>query len=197
MKTRENHSRKGGTLGNVPILVLALLFTIAHAQEERPPAPPNAPAQVKVDGTALEIVYNGRTIFSGRVENAAEPDRMSPKAFGVGEAVHQVVVFNAKTAGQPVVLSGLISGSEESFPCESDRDPRSPAIVRHSSGLSRSLLNQAVYDRKGDWVLSVDDQPRTETIVRPRQISVAGHDFSLHAQGPEIVLRFRPRSRPS
>ena len=195
MKNRENHSRKGGTLGNVPIILL--LVALAQGQFRPTLEPPNAPAQVKVDGTALEIVYNGRTIFSGRVENAAEPDRMSPKVFRVGEAVHQVVVFNAKTAGQPVVLSGLISGSEESFPCESDRDPRSPAIVRHSSGLSRSLLNQAVYDRKGDWVLSVDDQPRTQTIVRPQQISVAGHDFSLHAQGPEIVLRFRPRSRPS
>jgi alpha-galactosidase len=65
--------------------------------------------------------------------------------------------------------------------------------VRHSSGLSKSLLNQAVYDRKWDWVLSVDDQPRTRTIVRPERTSVAGHDFSLMAQGSEIVLHFRPR----
>jgi len=191
MKAGNNHFMKGGTLGNVPIILL--LVALAQGQFRPTLEPPNAPAQVKVDGTALEIVYNGRTIFSGRVENAAEPDRIAPKVFRVGEAVHQVVVFNAKTPDKPVVLSGLISGSEESFPCESDRDPRSPAIVRHSSGLSRSLLNQAVYDRKWDWVLSVDDQPRTQTIVRPQKMTAAGHEFSLDTRGSEIVLRFRPR----
>jgi hypothetical protein len=180
---------KGGTLGSVPVFLL--LAALAWAGS--PPVPPNAPAQVKVHGSALEIVYCGRTIFSGRVENAGDLDRMYSNDFRVGEAVHQVVVFNAKTSDRPVVLSGLINGSEESFPCESDRNPRSPAIVRHSSGLSRSLLNQAVYDRKGDWVLSVDDQPRTQTIVEPQQVSFAGHGFSLRAQGTEIVLRFRPR----
>ena len=179
------------------LITLSVFFFvfIAHAlaQPKSSGAPPNEPAQVKVDGAALEIVYNGRTIFSGRIENAADLDRLTTSDFKVGDAVHQVVTFNAKIGDKPVALSGLISGSEESFPCESDRDPRSPAIVRHSSGLSKSLLNQAVYDRKWDWVLSVDDQPRTHTIVRPQRTSVAGNDFSLWAQGDEVVLRFRPR----
>jgi len=175
------------------ILIPAILLTIVQAQEKLPLVPPNAPAQVKIDGTALQVVYHGRTIFSGRVENAADLDRLTATDFMVGEAVHQVVSLNAKTGDKPVVLSGLISGSEESFPCESDRDPRSPAIVRHSSGLSKSLLNQAVYDRKWDWVLSVDDQSGTRTVVKPERTSAAGRDFSLRAQGYEIVLRFRPR----
>jgi len=164
------------------------------AQEKKPPAPPpNVPAQVKIEGTAVEIVYNGRKIFSGRVENAARPDGPSPGDFTSGEAVNQVIAFNAKSDDKPVVLTGLVSGSEESFPCESDPNPRAPAIVRHSSGPSRSLLNQAVYDRKWDWVLSVDDQPRTRTLVRPKRASADGRQFSLRAEGSEIVLRFRPR----
>jgi len=183
--------------GITVLMTLSVFFFVfiayALAQLKSSGAPPNAPAQVKIDGAALEIVYNGRTIFSGRIENAAALDRVATSDFKVGEAVDQIIAFNAKTWDKPVVLSGLISGSEESFPCESDRDPRSPAVVRHSSGLSKSLLNQAVYDRKWDWVLSVDDQPRTRTIVRPERTSVAGHDFSLMAQGSEIVLHFRPR----
>jgi hypothetical protein len=170
-----------------------VLIADVLSQPKSSSVPPNAPAQVKVDGTALQIVYHGRTIFSGRIENAGDLDRLTTNDFKVGDAVDQVVAFNAKTWDRPVVLAGLISGSEESFPCESDRNPRSPAIVRHSSGLSKSLLNQAVFDRKWDWVLSVDDQPRTRTIVRPERTSVAGHDFSLRAQGYEVVLRFRPR----
>jgi len=175
------------------MLFLAVLISGSQSQERRPTEPPNAPAQVRVDGAALEIIYNGRTIFSGRVENSADLDRLSTSDFKTGDAVSQVLAFNAKSSDKPVVLSGFISGSEESFPCESDPNPRSPAIVRHSSGLSRSLLNQAVYDRKWDWVLSVDDQPRTRTVVRPERASAAGHEFSLRAQGSEIVLRFRPR----
>jgi hypothetical protein len=175
------------------MLFLAVLISGSQGQERRLPAPPNAPAQVRVDGAAVEIVYNGRTIFKGRVENAADLDRLSTSEFKTGEAVHQVIAFNSKSSDKPLILSGSISGSEESFPCESDPNPRSPLIVRHSSGLSRSLLNQAVYDRKWDWVLSVDDQPRTRTVVRPEPASAAGQEFSLRAQGYEIVLRFRPR----
>jgi hypothetical protein len=179
------------------LITLSVFFFvfIAHtlAQPKSSDAPPNAPAQVKVDGGTLEIVYHGRTIFSGRIENAADLDRLTTNNFKVGDAVHQVVAFSAKTWDKPVVLSGLISGSEESFPCESDRNPRSPAIVRHSSGLSKSLLNQAVYDRKWDWVLSVDDQPRTRTIIKPDDSSTTVNRFSLRAQGYEIVLRFQPR----
>jgi len=183
---------------SITVLITLSVFFFAFiayalAQQKSSGVPPNAPAQVKIEGTALEIVYHGRTIFSGRIENAADLDHLTTSNFKVGDAVHQVVAFNAKTWDKPVVLAGLVSGSEESFPCESDRDPRSPAVVRHSSGLSKSLLNQAVYDRKWDWVLSVDDQPRTRTVVRPERTSVDGHDFSLRAQGYEIILRFRPR----
>ena len=60
-----------------------------------------------------------------------------------------------------------MTASDEAFACESDRPVRTLPIVRHSSGPSRSLLNQAVYDRKWDWVLSVDDQPRTSVRVTP------------------------------
>ena len=178
----------------VLVMVFAALALGARLDSSRGQAPPpNAPAQVRIDGAAVEIIYDGRTIFSGRVENAAGPDGSSPGDFTSGEAVNQVIAFNAKSDDKPVVLTGLVSGSEESFPCESDPNPRAPAIVRHGSGLSRSLLNQAVYDRKWDWVLSVDDQPRTRTLVRPERASAAGREFSLRAEGSEIVLRFRPR----
>jgi hypothetical protein len=180
------------------VLVLIAVFPILAAfyeasSREKTEPPPNAPAQFKVEGTRLEIIYDGRTIFRGRIENAAELDRLQVRDLKAGEAVHQVMAFNAKSSDKPVVLSGTVSASEESFACESDPNPRSPALVRHSSGLSRSLLNQAVYERKRDWILSIDDQPRTRTLVLPGRVSSAGHEFSLRAQGSEIVLRFRPR----
>jgi hypothetical protein len=174
-----------------PFLFLAALNN--PLARGKPVEPPNAPAQVKVEGATIEITYGGRIIFRGRVENAAGPDRLSAQGFKTGAAINQVIAINAKPGSKPAVLMGLISGSAESFPCESDPNPRSAAVVRHSSGLSRSLLSQAVYDRKWDWVLSVDDQPRTRTLVRPERSSADGNEFSLRAEGSEIVLRFRPR----
>lgn len=176
------------------VLIPALFLGSAgffHSQENVPP--PNAPAQVKIDGQFIAIVYHGHKIFEGRVENPADLLRIRVTSHKAGEAVHQVVTFNVKDWEKPLVVSGLVSGSEESFPCESDRNPRGLPLVRHSSGLSRSLLNQAVYDRKWDWVLSVDDQPRTRTVVSPETAGEKAHTFSLKTQGYEIILRFRPR----
>lgn len=175
------------------LCLIIFIPSIFPSPEKLPAPPPNAPAQVKIDGTSLEVFYHGQQIFSGRVENPGDLLHLSSNSFKVGDAIHQVIVFNAKTWDRPVVLSGSVSGSEESFPCESERNPRGLAIVRHSSGLSKSLLNQAVYDRKWDWIISVDDQPRTRTRIMPEKSEETSNSFALQAQGYEIVLRFRPR----
>jgi hypothetical protein len=55
------------------------------------------------------------------------------------------------------------------------------------------LLNQAVYDRRWDWVLSIDDQPRTSVRIMPARENASSRTFAVVASGPEVVLRFRPR----
>jgi hypothetical protein len=106
-------------------------------------------------------------------------------------AVDQVLALHARKG--EIEISGTVSASGEAFPCESDRGVYALPVVRHSSGLSRSLLNQAVYDRSRDWVLSVDDHPRTAVTVTPIADSGGSRTFSLEARGNEILLRFRPR----
>ena len=54
-------------------------------------------------------------------------------------------------------------------------------------------MNQAVYDRRWDWVLSIDDQPRTAVVVTPVSETPDARTFTLDARGSEILLRFRPR----
>jgi hypothetical protein len=100
----------------------------------------------------------------------------------------------APFAGQgEIELTGTVAASVEAFPCESDRTFRALPVVRHSSGLSRSRLNQAVYDRRWDWVLSVDDRLHTPVTVTPLSDAPGGRTFTLAARGREIVMRFRPR----
>ena len=66
-------------------------------------------------------------------------------------------------------------------------------------GPSFSRLNRAVYDRRGDWVLSVD-QPAAVTVtplgdgaVEPAASDTASTRFTVEVSGGEIALRFRPR----
>jgi hypothetical protein len=157
----------------------------------RDSAPPDAPAQVIVDGSRLAIVYDGATIFEGRIANPDALRAVVPSVARRGDVVNQVVALFA-SRGQ-IAISGTVTGSVEAFPCQSDRPVRALPVVRHSSGPSRSRLNQAVYDRRGDWALSVDDQPQTATLITPGPEAAGRRTFLLEARGSEIVVRFRPR----
>jgi alpha-galactosidase len=156
-------------------------------------APPNAPADVDLTAGRLRIRYHGVTIFEGQIANPGAIARATVNASNRGDAVDQVVALTASSSRNPIELSGTVHGSVEAFPVESDRPLRGLAVVRHSSGLSRSLRNQSVYDRRWDWVLSVDDHPRTQVRVRPLAETGEGRTFSLDARGGEVLLRFRPR----
>jgi len=174
-------------------ILCALLFGFAVGSvlvAERV-APPNAPAQVAIDGDRITIRYNGAVVFDGRIGNPAALRVAVPSVTRRGEAVDQVLALFA-ARGQ-IEIAGTVTASAEAFPCESDRAVRALPVVRHSSGLSRSRLNQAVYDRRWDWVLSVDDHPRTAVVVTPLTDTIDGRTFSLEARGSEILLRFRPR----
>jgi alpha-galactosidase len=153
--------------------------------------PPNVPADVRVDGDRIVIRYDGATLFDGRIRHLDALGDAVPSVADRDGAVDQVLALHARRGD--VAISGTVSASGEAFPCESDRAVYALPVVRHSSGLSRSLLNQAVYDRRRDWVLSVDDHPRTAVTVTPLSDTAGSRTFSLEARGNEIVLRFRPR----
>ncbi len=156
------------------------------------PAPPNEPADIRIEGATIHVRYGGDLIFEGRVANVEALRSARPGVAREGDRVDQTVVLNA-IGRDPLVITGTITAGVEAFPAESDRALRARPVVRHSSGLSRSLLNQAVYDRQRDWVLSVDDQPRTRTRITPGRDGPASRTFGLEARGTEIVIRFRPR----
>jgi hypothetical protein len=155
--------------------------------------PPNEPAQVTIAGPSVQIRYHGTLVFEGRVKNPEALARITPGVARTGDAVTQTISLVAKRGTGPLEVTGTVTASPEAFPAESDRPNRARPIVRHSVGLGRSLLHQAVYDRRWDWVLSVDDQPRTLTRVAPVSETAAARTFTMDVRGSEIVLRFRPR----
>ena len=190
---------KAETIPAILMLILAFSANRPAAQaagQNRAPAAnpaPNEPARIDFQDGKIAVIYAGRTIFEGTVNAAGGKFEHRLSIFKTGDKIEQVLyVFGAERA--PLKLSGTIRGSDQAFPCESDRRDRrgaGPLLVRHVSGLSRSLLNRAVYDRAQDWVLSVDAGPAAE--VAPIADASTGTAFALAAEGGEIVLRFRPR----
>lgn len=164
----------------ISILIAALsIFGITLAQQE----PLNSPAKISIDNNQVSISYNGKTIFTGTIQSPGKVKYVENPSRTEGK-VNQVVMFQ----GKDLAIEGEIFGSEEAFPCEADRSSSVEYdLVRHSVGMSHSLLNRAVYDRKSDWVLSVDEQGAKVQII-----PAGNNQFKINIKGNEICLRFRP-----
>jgi Melibiase len=184
----------GHSLRSVGTFLVALAVGLAGVVPlARDAAPPNEPADVNVQEGRVTVRYDGRVILEGRLANPEALRLAAPSTSLAGDVVNQVVAFYGQPGTAPLRFSATVSASGEAFPAEADRPLRGLPIVRHSVGLSRSLRNDAVYDRLGDWVISVDDHPRTSVQVAPLHDAPGGRTFTLEARGAEIVLRFRPR----
>lgn len=168
-------------------------------------APPNAPARIewKPEGGRLSLHYHGLTLLDGVISAESAEGQLAPDAGvqletsefrGEDGKVEQTLTFRlmGPQAGSVVVFRGSVFGSDEAFPAEtpSEAQERFPC-VRNSVGLSRNLRNNAVYDRRWDWVLTGPADGRTR--IEPAQ---AGRDritFSWESRGPTLELTFRPR----
>lgn len=162
-------------------------FTLAESPAVSP-EPPNSPATVMLRGKNLTVSYDARIILSATILN-------EPSTFYFREVKDSVngKVFHAFTItsndGSSLTLEGTITASLQSFPCEENRATGS-TFIRHSVGLSHSLLNRAVYDREKDWSLSVE---QANTLILPQSSSADQNEFKITVKGREICFLFKPR----
>ena len=134
--------------------------------------------------------YEGATIADGTFDGLGPGVSFVSLLDSADGRITQVLKWTT-TGTAPIRLSLHITGGEEAFPVQADPQPRALPIVRHSDGLSTSQLNRAVYDRRRDWLLSVDYPARVHVESAER---VGGEvRVALLASGGEVALRFRPR----
>ena len=211
------------TLPSIPILagVAQLLLLQGGLAQQAVTPPPNDPATVAWDATRgrLSLRYHGSLIFDGmiRAEDAAgkavagaevkfEPAETRDQK----EKVEQRLKFSlAKPQeGVKLVLGGTATGSGEAFAAEteSEAQQRFP-VLRTSVGPSRSLRNNAVYDRRWDWMLagpadgairiapsrSAGVPPASAANEPPGRAPESNVAFAIECRGPSIELVFRPR----
>ncbi|MDI6848738.1 MAG: alpha-galactosidase [Candidatus Saccharicenans sp.] len=151
--------------------------------------PHHARPEIKISGQQVIIEYREEPVFSGQVLVDGGTFSVTRNIFQNGNKLTGVLALTAGR-GSKLTLSGQVTASAESFPCEADRNPSGLMMVRHVSGLSRSRLNRAVYDRKTDWALSVDAGPSVR--ISPEVEKADRSVYRLEASGAEIILRFKP-----
>ena len=159
------------------IFLFSLFLILLHANvrgQTSFPAPANEPAEVKIEGRTLTIRYDGGTILAGTLSHDPSEYYFREIREVVNGAVHHTFSLTS-TNGKEILFSGNITASGQSFPCEENRNTGS-TFIRHSFGLSQSLLNRAVYDRKRDWALSVE---QAAVVIRPGNTTGSVNVFEI------------------
>lgn len=172
------------------ISVLAACLLPALASAQAPAEPPDAPAAVAVAADRVVLTYQGRVLFEGTVATTGTPPSFIQFVDSTAGRVTQVLKWTA-TGRDRVTITGVVRGSPEAFAAEAEPREDGLRVVRHAVGPVNNRLNRAVYDRRADWLLSVDVPAGVDLV------SVAAADgavaYQLTATGGEVSLRFRPR----
>lgn len=171
-------------------LSTALLLLPAVARGQSRAEPPNGPAEVRLADNRLTLRYQGAVLLEARVEAAGGPVDLRQLVDSTGGVVSQVLKWTVAGGGR-VTVTGTVHGSPEAFAAEAEPREDGLPVVRHTVGPVGSLLDRAVYDRRFDWVFSVDFPAKVDLTpaARPDSATV----FRLTATGGEVALRFRPR----
>lgn len=135
---------------------------------------------------SLRIVYGNKLIFLGKLSRNPLSYRVQHQEQLVNKLAYQVITITAGNFNS-FELTGKFCASDESIACESGPGDKTLKVVRHVVGPSHSLLNNAVYDRKEDWLLSFD-------VVYPnvKIIPIKDYNYEVSVKGWEIVIRFHP-----
>ncbi|MFN8653737.1 MAG: hypothetical protein U0133_17660 [Gemmatimonadales bacterium] len=168
---------------------LLLLASVTPLHAQTPAEPPNAPATLQRQMPSLVLQYGGRAILEGRIEGSDERTAFAELVDSSGGRVTQVLKWTSRTG--PLTLRATVHGSAEAFAAEADPREDGLRVVRHASGAAVNRLNSAVYDRRGDWVLSVDVPAAAS--IEPDAAPTDSTSFRFIASGREVTLRFRPR----
>ncbi len=156
------------------------LLPEATLPPDEPGDPANAAAKVEWNETAgtLRLHYDGKLLFDGRVTGKAV---LSDTTAHKKQALTQTLTLT----GKALRLEGVVSASDEVIAAETRgaAQEKFPLVRTTSGGPSRSLRNDAVYDRHRDWLLSGAAR------IEPRSPA----QFAFSAAGDTITLNFKPR----
>ena len=190
------------TLIGICLTVAGVMPAVNAASQRAVSPPPNGPAEAQWDASqgTLKLTYHGVVVLDAAVATRDKDGKeasagvvMQPTV-ETGEKVEQRLKFvpAEPQEGVTLVLHGTVTGSEEAFPAETLSEAQNRfSYVRNSVGLSRNLRNNAVYDRRWDWVLI--GLPDGHTRIEPKPQEKGPIAFAWESRGASVELVFRPR----
>jgi len=163
--------------------------------------PANEPAVLQHSGPGKFVLkYHGLNVLSGAFYrkdgtkpipyNELDIEESKDKGMNDGPVTQKLTV--SASSGEDIEFRGAIEASGEAFPAETRTaaQERFP-LVRNSDGLSRNLRNNAVYDRKWDWM--IESYSEGGTRIMPSSDTPRRRVFSIKTSGVYITISFRPR----
>lgn len=153
--------------------------------------PPNAPAAVAYTDSTLALSYHGQSILDARVRLAGTSHDVRVTIDTTAGRITQVIKITAHGRGAAVQLAAQLRTSGESFAAESDPAEDSRPVVRHAIGNANNARNRGVYDRRGDWLLTIDEPARVR--VTAGGVGDTVSRYVVTADAFEVAVRFRPR----
>ena len=172
----------------IGLLLVLLATTSAFAQTF--PEPPDEPAAVELTAGHLILRYQNAVVLDATVTTTGGNADLRQFVDQSGGRVAQAFKWTAAPGGR-VTMTGFVNASPEAFAAEVEPRPEALAVVRSSSGPAFNRLNRAVYDRRFDWVVSIDFP--AQATVTPAVGSSSSTRFDVTASGGELAIRFRPR----
>ncbi len=136
------------------------------------PEPPNAFPTLTYFGNKIQVQYNGTTIAEGKYPDRKPEVHEETENGKLTERIHffAPIRLHVKTSGE-AFASETLGPAQERF-----------RVVRNSDGPSHNLRNNAIYDRKFDWML---EGPGDLTYIEPKTKT----EFEITTSD----LVFRPR----
>ncbi len=172
-------------------LLSALVFACFVAAVARAAGPRNEPARfvASQEGRALSVDYAGDTILKA---SFAVAPRLAERVANVASEGREPAWTQTVTLTFPeeTLFSATVMGSDEAIAAETRgaAQARFP-LIRTVHGLSHSLRNNAVYERRSDWMLELPEGTR----VVPSRNPDGSRRFDLTLTAKSVTLTFRPR----
>lgn len=146
--------------------------------------PANMPATVTLspDGKSMIMNYQGETLFEARFPEKATLTTHEK----VDGAVEQTLTITLPAGTR---FEAIVNGSEEAIAAETRGAYQQKfPLIRTSHGLSNNLRNNAIYDRKLDWMLEAPEGTR----IRSHRTIKGTTIFTLSFAPGVTRLVFRP-----
>jgi hypothetical protein len=136
---------------------------------------------------SLYFAVQGKLIFKAQVSGNNSKLQIRENQYTSNNALYQTISI-VPSDFKKFSFKAIVMADEGSIACESDRWNEGLSIVRHTVGKSFNLLNNAVYNRNNDWLISFDATYPAFN-MQPQE----NNEYQIQVVKSELIIRFKPR----